>query len=142
MDINELDPGEKAVIRALQRLGKRWPKCLRLISVGGGLNVAYSAPGRPDQIVAAVPAVPLGGEWQRDKTTRWVYTFSVEERPSLLKQEDAVRLLLTLGRVFGHAHRLSFDERGWRDFRDSAARAGMRLVNIQRVPELPAEDVL
>ena len=142
MDFNDLDAREKSVIRALQRLASRWPERLRLISVGGSLNVAWSDGKGPDRLVAAVPHVPVGGEWQRERTAdRWWYEFTARrDDATYAQQEPAVQLLLHP--ALGERHRLTFTERGWADFRDSAGRCGVALWDVQRTPVLPAEDVL
>jgi hypothetical protein len=141
MDLRDLSPAEKAVVRAAQRLGARWPKTLRLVSVGGGLTIARSDGEQPDRLVAAIPGVPLGGEWRRDRAVDvWWYEFTPQRRDAqYAKLEPAVRLLLhkaLMGR-----QRLSFTEAGWAEFRESAGRCGISLWDVQRTPVLPAEDV-
>ena len=141
MNINDLDPAQKAVIRALQRVAGRWPKTLRLVTVGGSLNVAYSDGKAPDHLVAAIGGIPLGGEWPRERTgDRWWYEFTPERRDAVYAQmEPAVRLLVQP--VLGQRRRLSFTEPAWEEFRESARRCGIALRDIQRTPVLPAEDV-
>lgn len=141
MNINDLDAAEKAVIRSLQRLGHRWPRTLRLISAGGGLSVAWSDGVSPDELIAAIPSVALGGEWQRERAAdRWWYEFTAERRDAKYAElEPAVRLLLHP--ALGRRHRLSFREAGWEEFRESAHRCGIILRDVQRTPALPAEDI-
>jgi hypothetical protein len=140
MDFNDLDAAEKAAIRALQRIGGRWPKTMRLISAGGGLSVAWSDGNGPDQLIASVPGVPLGGEWQRETADYWWYEFTPRRRDAqYARQEAAVRLLLHP--ALYARQRMSFSERDWEKFRESAARCGITLEDVQRTPCLPAEDV-
>lgn len=142
MEFNDLDAAEKAVIRSLQRLGGRWPKNLRLVSVGGSLNVAWSDGNGPDRLVAAIPNVALGGEWPRKKAAdRWWYEFTAVRKDARYAElEPSVRLLLHP--ALGDRHRLIFTEAGWEEFRESAFRCGISLMDIQRTPVLPAEDVV
>jgi hypothetical protein len=142
MEFKDLDAAEKAVIRALQRVGGRWGKNLRLISVGGGLNVAWSDGKSPDQPVAAIPGIPLGGEWQRNRQNcGWWYEFTPRRKDAgYAELEPAIRLLLSP--VLGERRRVAFSEAGWEDFRESAHRCGISLWDVQRTPRLPAEDVL
>lgn len=142
MEFNDLNTAEKAVIRSLQRLGGRWPENLRLISVGGALNVAWSDGNGPDRLVAAIPNVSLGGEWPRRRAAdRWWYEFTARRRGAeYARLEPAARLLLQP--VLGDRRRLAFTEAAWQEFRESAARCGISLWGIQRTPWMPAEDVV
>ena len=142
MEFNDLSVAQKAVIRSLQRLGSRWPDTLRLVSVGGGLNVAWSEGGAPDQLIAAIPNVALGGEWPRKREAdRWWYEFTPRRRDAQYAQlEPAVRLLLHP--ALGDRRRFTFSEAGWEEFRESARRCGISLWDVQRTPVLPAEDVV
>jgi hypothetical protein len=141
MDIENLELADRAAIRALQRVGLRWGRNLRLVSAGGALGVAWSDGKSPDELIAVIPGIPLGGEWPRERAGgRWWYEFTPERGDAeYAKLEPAVRLLLqpTLGR----RRRLSFDEAGWDEFRESAARCGIALRDVQRTPAMPAEDV-
>lgn len=140
MEFKDLDAAEKAVIRAVQRVGGRWPKTLRLISAGGGLSVAWSDGKGPDQMVAAVPGIPLGGEWKRETAGCWWYEFTPELKDALYTTlEPSVRALVHA--ALGRRHRMSFTEERWDEFRESALRCGIVLRDVQRTPVLPAEDV-
>jgi hypothetical protein len=141
MDIENLDPADRAAIRALQRIGLRWGRRLRLVSAGGGLSVAWSDGESPDELIAAIPGIPLGGEWPREKRGgRWWYEFTTERKDARYAElEPAVRLLLQP--ALGRRRRLSFDEAAWDEFRESAARCGIALRDVQRTPAMPAEDV-
>jgi hypothetical protein len=141
MEFKDLDAAEKAVIRAIQRVGGRWPKALRLISAGGGLSVAWSDGKSPDQLIASVPGIPLGGEWQRETADYWWYEFIPERKDAVYaRMEPSLRLLVQP--ALGKRHRFSFTEARWDEFRESARRCGIALRNVQRTPVMPAEDVL
>jgi hypothetical protein len=141
MDFKELSDAEKAVIRALQRVFARWPKTLRLISVGGGLTIAYSDGSAPDRPVAVISGVPLGGEWPRDASAdRWVYEFTVRRRDAVYaRQETAVRLLLHP--ALADRQRITFTEQAWLEFLESARRCGLSLYDVYRTPVMPSEAI-
>jgi hypothetical protein len=67
------DP-ERAAIGALQRLAKRWPRTLMLLSYDGGLSIIHTAdldaiadgygPERQDLVLASINDIPNdGGGW-------------------------------------------------------------------------------
>jgi hypothetical protein len=141
MEFNDLNAAEKAVIRSLQRIASRWPKTLRLIAVGGGLTVARSDGDQPDQPVTYISGIPLGGEWQRSEHAGyWVYEFSVRLNDGHLKQEIAIQALTATAAK--DRRRFTFTEERWDEFRESARRSGLSLCDVQRIPVMPAEDVL
>jgi len=73
MDEEELTTEEAAAIRSLQRLAKKWPKNLRLISMAGSLFVVRAGDGRfhsdstyerSESVIADIHGIPnTGGDW-------------------------------------------------------------------------------
>lgn len=70
---DDLTPEEASVVRSLQRLAKRWPRSLTLVSMGGALSVIHTrdrrfdADGcmeRQEAILADIDGIPnTGGDW-------------------------------------------------------------------------------
>lgn len=70
---DDLTPEEASVVRSLQRLAKRWPRSLTLVSMGGALSVIHTrdcrfdAGGgmeRQEAILADIDGIPnTGGDW-------------------------------------------------------------------------------
>lgn len=64
---------EDKAIRSLERLAKRWPRSLTLVSMGGSLHVVHTAdermgaPGnieRAEAVLAGIVGIPNdGGDW-------------------------------------------------------------------------------
>jgi hypothetical protein len=64
---------ERKAIASLQRLAKRWPQSLKLVSMGGGLHVIRVGdprfdgqyPGqRAEAVIASIDGIPNdGGDW-------------------------------------------------------------------------------
>lgn len=61
---------EAKAIASLQRLARRWPQSLQLVSLGGGLNVFHFGEDKingafdPDKVLASIEGIPNdGGDW-------------------------------------------------------------------------------
>jgi hypothetical protein len=70
---DELTPDEVRAIQALERLSKRWPRSLTLMSMGGGLCVKHTGDPRFDEafsvdragcVLYSFVGIPNdGGDW-------------------------------------------------------------------------------
>lgn len=70
---DELTPDEARAIASLERLAKRWPQTLTLMSMGGSLCVKHTGDprtdartslGRADVVLANIDGIPNdGGDW-------------------------------------------------------------------------------
>jgi hypothetical protein len=68
---HEIHVAEWAAIEALQRVAKRWPPTLTLLSIDGGLSVIHTAdldyiigsndPERHDRVLANIEGIPNDG---------------------------------------------------------------------------------
>jgi hypothetical protein len=68
-----LSDGERKAIAALQRLAKRWPQTLKLVSMDGGLHVIRNGDerygtrfgtDRQESVIASIYGIPNdGGAW-------------------------------------------------------------------------------
>lgn len=69
---DDLTPEEASVVRSLQRLAKRWPQSLTLVSMGDTLSVIHTRDRRYDAdgwvhheaVLADIDGIPnTGGDW-------------------------------------------------------------------------------
>jgi hypothetical protein len=75
MDFNDLDKDEKAVVRALMRLGARWPKALSLTVFEETVHVT----GYGGDLVLPIPAIPAEDNYEDEAPAgrKWDYEFTL-----------------------------------------------------------------
>lgn len=72
-DVNAVTPEEESAIKSLKRLARKWPKTLRLVSMGGQLHVVHTndermqsedSIERGEAVIEDIHGIPNdGGDW-------------------------------------------------------------------------------
>jgi hypothetical protein len=120
MDIDDLSPAARAAVRALQRLGKRWPESLRLTIFEKTLYVTENSLG----LVIPIDGIPAGEDAGLPGRL-WDYQFLMDDGAQLGRQ----------------LCRKTVTEAQFGALRDGMAALGLDMKEITRKPHLPSERV-